>query len=93
MPNDHVLNVDTQSAEDRSRLILDTLTRTGRLSVDELKTEAKDAGASQRIYAEMVSESCGGKISAKKVEELMLKETTLTASQAVKLGFAHSILN
>lgn len=53
---------------------------------------SKEVHADQRRYASIVAKCSGGKLSNKRVVELMLANVTLNAKDAVKFGLAHEIL-
>jgi ATP-dependent Clp protease protease subunit len=63
-----------------------------RFTTPEMESIVKEDKLKDFQYASVIAESSDGKLTAKKVLELMAHNTVLTPTEAVEYGIAHSIL-
>lgn len=61
-------------------------------SLSEVDTCLEELRIDQKKYLSIILERTDGKLSEKKILEMMKQNTTLTAEQAVEMGLAHEIL-
>ncbi|MFH0852727.1 MAG: ATP-dependent Clp protease proteolytic subunit [bacterium] len=59
---------------------------------DELRMMASDTERDEEIYAEIVERRTGGKMSKKEVLKLIASDNRILPEEALKMGFAHEIL-
>jgi ATP-dependent Clp protease protease subunit len=69
-----------------------TLEKDIRHSSADLEAMVKEDKLKDQQYARVVSEACGGAMTAEQVLDLMKKNTLLTSEEAVAMGLAHGIV-
>jgi len=63
-----------------------------RLTGAELRKLGRDAEILDERHAKILVECSGGKVTLKQAMDMISKDTTISAEEAMKLGFAHEII-